>query len=350
MKRLMILTGALTLFAISAGAQSQPSAQAGVSASNDTALYANRSDAQASSSSSAAASAQAGKNSLGLTSGTSMQATLTHPVDCKKNKPGDMVTAKNTSAVTSNGQVVIPKGSRLIGHVTEVHEHQKQGKNREEQDSALGIAWDKAVLKDGQEIPINASVQALASAQGQAFSAIEDSDMPIGGGAMASGSGGGRGALGGVGSVGDVSSGAFGAAAQPIGNVGSAATSTLNSTANAAAGSTANVSRSGLVASTGAVGGLNAAGQFVPNSRGVFGLSGLSLASAASNSTEASVITSNTQNVHLESGTRMLLVVQGQGQANADAALSSGSRASQESKQSQGGNPSGSRPQDRDQQ
>jgi hypothetical protein len=78
----------------------------------------------------------------------------------------------------------------------------------------------------------------------------------------------------------------------------------VNSTTNA----TGNIAG----ASRGAVGGLNAAGQLTSNSQGVFGLNGLNLNAAASNATEGSVITSAGKNVHLDSGTRMLLVSQAQ--------------------------------------
>jgi hypothetical protein len=55
---------------------------------------------------------------------------------------------------------------------------------------------------------------------------------------------------------------------------------------------------------------LNTAGQLTSNSRGVFGLNGLNLSSAASNGTQGSIITSAGKNVHLDSGTQMLLVSQ----------------------------------------
>jgi len=72
--------------------------------------------------------------------------------------------------------------------------------------------------------------------------------------------------------------------------------------------STANAAGSVAGASHGAVGGLNAAGQLTSNSQGVFGLNGLNLNAAASNATQGSVITSAGKNVHLDSGTRLLLV------------------------------------------
>jgi hypothetical protein len=87
-------------------------------------------------------------------------------------------------------------------------------------------------------------------------------------------------------------------------NVGGVAGGTVNSAANAG-GSIAGASK-------GAVGGLNAAGQLTSNSQGVFGLNGLNLSAAASNATQGSVITSAGKNVHLDSGTQMLLVSQAQ--------------------------------------
>ncbi len=112
---------------------------------------------------------------------------------------------------------------------------------------------------------------------------------------------GGRGALGGVTSA---AGGAVGTVTNTAANVGGVAGGTVNSAANAG-GSIAGASK-------GAVGGLNAAGQLTSNSQGVFGMNGLNLNAAASNATQGSVITSAGKSVHLDSGTRMLLVSQAQ--------------------------------------
>jgi hypothetical protein len=122
-------------------------------------------------------------------------------------------------------------------------------------------------------------------------------------GASAAGSGmaGGRGTLGGVAST---AGGAAGTVTNTAANVGGVAGGTVNSAANAG-GSIAGASK-------GAVGGLNAAGQLTSNSQGVFGLNGLNLSAAAANATQGSVITSAGKNVHLDSGTRMLLVSEAQ--------------------------------------
>ena len=120
-------------------------------------------------------------------------------------------------------------------------------------------------------------------------------------GGLSGSAAGGRGAVGGVTSA---AGGAVGTVTNTAANVGGAASGTVNSAASTAG----NV----VGASRGAVGGLNAAGQLTSNSQGVFGLNGLNLNAAASNATEGSVITSAGKDIHLDSGTRMLLVTQAQ--------------------------------------
>src|SRR6266404_5666328 len=289
-----------TFFCLSAAAQSQTGAQAGAQSSSQTSVQGGQTQAQASggASASTAASAQNGQASGSVASGTAFNAELSSPVDSKKCKPGDAVNAHTTEAVKSEGKTIIPRGSKLVGHVT-----QASARAKGESESALGIVFDKAILKNGQEIPLSAGIQALASAQSSTSAAGSDIDTMGGMGASAAGSGmaGGRGALGGVTST---AGGAAGTVTNTAANVGGVAGGTVNSAANAG-GSIAGASK-------GAVGGLNTAGQLTSNSQGVFGLNGLNLSTAGSNATEGSVITSAGKNVHLESGTRMLLVSQAQ--------------------------------------
>lgn len=285
------------VFAAGAAAQSQSGAQSGAQASSQTSVEANKQGAQASSSGSAAASgtAQAGENSAALAGGSAFNATLSAPLDSKKCKEGDPVTARSTEPAKSDGKTAFPKGTKLVGHVT-----QASSRAKGDSESAIGIVFDKAILKNGEEVPVNLAIQALASAQSSAGVAGSDVDTmsSMGGSAAGSGSAGGRGVVGGV------AGGAVGTVTNTAANVGNVAGGTVGSTTNAA-GSIAGTSK-------GAVGGLNTAGQFTSNSQGVFGLNGLSLNSMASNSTQGSVIASTGKNVHLDSGTRMLLVSQAQ--------------------------------------
>jgi len=271
----------------------QGGAQASSSASGSTSVQTDKSGAAASSNTSTSTSAKAGHSSASLSGGTAMNATLSQPVDAKKNKPGDQVTAKTTEATKSEGKAVIPKGSKLIGHVTECKQRSK-----EEKESVLGIVFDKAILKNGEEIPLNVTVRALAAAQTAAASSVGSDDLSAGGGAVGSARAGGGGALGGVRST---AGAATSAATNTAANTGGVAGGAVNSTVNAAG------------TARGAVGGLNAAGQLTSTSQGVFGLEGLNLNAAASNSTQGSLITSTSKNVHLDSGTQLLLVSQAQG-------------------------------------
>ena len=288
---LAIAVGAV--FSVSAAAQSQTGAQS----SSQASVEAGHRQAQTSGNASAStsASAQNGQANGSLATGTAFNAALSSPIDSKKCKPGDPVNAHSTEAVKSEGKTVIPKGSKLVGHVT-----QASARGKGESESSLGIVFDKAILKNGQEIPLNAGIQAIASAQSSASAAGSDLDT-MGASAAGSGMAGGRSPLGGVAST---VGGAAGTVTNTAANVGGVAGGTVNSAANAG-GSIAGTSK-------GAVGGLNTAGQFSSNSQGVFGLNGLNLSAAGSNATEGSVITSTGKNVQLESGTRMLLVSQAQ--------------------------------------
>jgi len=303
-----------TFFCMSAAAQSQTGAQAGAQSSGQASVQAGQTQAQASGNATAAtsASAQNGQANGSLATGSAFNAALSSPMDSRKCKPGDAVTAHTTEAAKSEGKTVIPKGSKLVGHVT-----QASARAKGESESSLGIVFDKAILKNGQEIPLNVAIQALASAQSGASVAGSDMDTMGGMGASAAGSGmaSGRGALGGVTST---AGGAVGSVTNTAANVGGVAGGAVN-TAAGAGGSVAGASK-------GAVGGLNTAGQLTSNSQGVFGLNGLNLNAAASNAAQGSVVTSAGKNIHLDSGTRMLLVSQAQAGSRGEAKQPAGSK------------------------
>lgn len=248
--------------------------------------------ASASASGSANASANAGGASAGLSSGTTINTELQTTLDARKCHPGQRVVARTTQDVKQDGHVVLRKGTQLIGHVTEA-----QASTKANAESSVGIVFDEAVMKKGEEVPFHATIQALAAAQSTSAASLDNDMMEPSGAPMGSGGGAmGGGVVGGAGST-----------------VGSAAGATrgmaggLPQTANGAVGAT-----SATAASAGGnLRGLNAAGQLTSTSSGVIGMNGLNLTSAAGNSTEGSVITSAKHNVHLSSGTQMLLRVNG---------------------------------------
>ena len=300
MKALFTIAVAGALLA-GASAYGQAGAQANASASGSASTQAGTPGAQAlgKGAASSSASARAGQNSASLSSGTALNASLSQPIDAKKNKPGDAVTARTTEATKSEGKVVIPKGSKLVGHVTEA-----KARTKAESESTVGIVFDKAILKNGQEVPLNVTLQAVGAAQSAASSSLAGDDLSAGGGMAGRTSGhvGAGGALGGV-----PSTAGAGAVTNTAANVGGV----TGGTANSAVNSTANVAGATRATTSGTTGGLNAAGRLTSNSRGVFGLEGMNLRSAAANNTQDSLITSTSRNVHLDGGTQLLLVSQG---------------------------------------
>lgn len=251
--------------------------------------------AQAGTQPEASASGQAGASGVVLANGTAFNAELNSSLDSKKVRIGDPVAAHTTEDARSGGKVVIPKGAKLVGHVT-----QASAKSNGETESALGVVFDKAIFKNGQEVPLNVALMAIASTPADAPmpSADVDSVGPTGVPAASSGAGANRGALGGVAP----------AAGEATGNLAATATDKTANVGRApeVAANTAEVARP----AAGTTGGLNPGGQFTSNSRGVFGLNGLNLNTATSSATKGSVITSTGRNVKLDSGTRLLLVAQ----------------------------------------
>jgi hypothetical protein len=287
----VLLVGASIV--LSAAAQAQTGAQAGAHANGQASVQVDKTHSQATGGASASSSAQSNRTNAGLSSGTAFNATLSSPVDSKKSKPGDAITARTVESVKSEGKTVLPKGTKLVGHVT-----QASARAKGDTESALAISFDRAILKNGQEVPLNVAIQAMASAQTAASAVGSDLDTAGGAGAYASGSGSsGRGAMGGLVST---AGGATGSVTNSVASAGNLADSTVSTAARTTVGASG--------AASGAVGGLNSAGQLTSNSQGVFGMNGLNLNAAETGSAQGSLITSAGKNVHLESGTRMLLV------------------------------------------
>jgi len=195
-----------------------------------------------------------------LPAGATIVAELSKSVDAKKAKPGDKVEAKTSMDLLSQGKVVIPRGTKIIGHVTEAKAHTK-----ESPDSTLGIVFDRIAMKDGSELSMQAGIQAIARPIQVALPSESDSmggDAPSGGPMpSAGGMGGGRAQV---------------PSSYPSGD--------SSSPSDSAAPARSQVALS-------------------PASRGVVGIKGLELKGAGS----AAVIRSPKDNVHLDTGTQLIL-------------------------------------------
>jgi hypothetical protein len=281
---------ATTANALADGAATQGDA----SATSGTAVSANRSGANAGNSSAATASANTQHAQADAAGSSEFNATLSKPVDARKAKPGDSVSATNDNDSKTGDGTSIKRGSKLVGHVTKAQPLDKSATGRADAASMLSIVFDKAILKDGREVPLNATIQAVSAAQSDAALASDIGGAGVS--AVGSGAGSARGAGGGLlGSAGGSVAGGLGAAGGLAGGVGHGVYGAAGGMADATAHS------------AGAVGGVNSSGMLTSGSKGVFGISGLEFASSSAGSAEGSVITSSTRNVRLDGGTRMLL-------------------------------------------
>ncbi|MEI9977835.1 MAG: hypothetical protein WDN23_02340 [Edaphobacter sp.] len=89
-----------------------------------------------------------------------MRAELTKGIDVKKAKVGDVINAKTTASVTLADGTELPKGTKLMGKVTEA-----RPKSNSDKTSHVAFSLEQAVTKDGHEIPLQVMVTSLAVPQ-----------------------------------------------------------------------------------------------------------------------------------------------------------------------------------------
>ena len=207
------------------------------------------------------------KAALGLVAAAgAIVAELARPVDARKAKAGDKIEARVTMDVLARGEIVIPRRSKIIGHVTDAKARTKQ-----EPESVVEIAFDRIVLKNGREIPLKATIQAIgASMQASAPSNAGAGDLDLarqtelrpapGRNEMAS-----------------IAQNTFPGSRRPA-----------NSAGNVEEPTDSGGPRKPSLGTT---------------SQGVFGMKGIALANTA----QGSAISSSTMNVHLGGGTQLVL-------------------------------------------
>ena len=186
---------------------------------------------------------QAGK-SVNLDSGTHLAGQLQNTIDVRRAKVGDQVVLKTTQAIKAGGRTVVGKGSRLVGHVTEVAQ-----KSKGNSESRVGILFDR--LEQGSlQTPIAATITSITSGNASAHASNEDlfaSDTMAGSSARSttsarsSSSGNNGGLLGGVGGVVNSTTSTVGSV---VGSSTAAVGSTVDSTTSAVGNTTTGVGRS----------------------------------------------------------------------------------------------------------
>ena len=214
-----------------------------------------------------AAAAKAPTSADAPQSGTILSVELSKSLDAKKAKANDRIEAKTATDLLAHGLIVVPRNTKIVGHVTEA-----KARSKASPDSMIGITFDLMLLKDGREVPLQVAVQAIARPLqfGNPEGNVPRADRP-GGVAMP----------GQRGPIGDAST-----QGAPAAYPGDLAPISDPMAPNRTSDST-------VV-------------PLSPTSKGVIGMKGLSLDTSG----PAAVLSSNTSNVHLESGTQLILRVQ----------------------------------------
>ncbi len=210
---------------------------------------------------------------LKIAPGSVIPVQLAKTIDAKKAKTGEEVVAVVTMDMkANNGEVLVPKDTKILGHVTEA-----QPRNKQQKESELGIAFDHAVLR-GDQMPLPMSIQAVIAPQTNSPGTAGSNDTGAAAGATPSSP------------TGPGRSGAMG-----------------GSTPQGSAPQGQNYPPGG--ASSDSEPQTNARPPITANTQGVIGMPDVKLEPPADNGAQGSVMSSEKNNVKIEKGTMMLLRV-----------------------------------------
>jgi hypothetical protein len=223
--------------------------------------------------------ASAGNKSMSLDSGTRLAGELQSTIDVRKAKVGDQVVLKITQAIKSEGRTVVSKGSRLVGHVTEVTQQSKSS-----DESRVGLLFDR--LEGGSlNMPIVATIISVvnSSAKARTNEDLFASDASSATSAGLSGGGSRSSSASNGGLIGGVVKSTTSTVGNVVGSTTAAVGSTVDTTTNVAGNSATGVGRS---------------------------LGGIQISQSSSTSVQgSSVLSLQGGNLHLEKGTTFNLML-----------------------------------------
>jgi hypothetical protein len=212
-----------------------------------------------------------------LSTGTAINASLMGALDSEKNKPGDVVNVIVTESVVYQRSVLIPKGSRIVGHVVRTGNDGEQG-------AALFVEFDSVALKNGQTAQLNAGIQALAPAGAQAtIPSREKYEEARFDGTLRTNSS--------IGTLDDSREKAVVPSTYTLPRRTEVMPDHLPTTASIE-------------------GGLDRKGLFTPDSKGAFNEPNLRVFTPVSEGSHGTVLVGAKQNIHLDNGAHLLIVVQ----------------------------------------
>jgi hypothetical protein len=218
--------------------------------------------------------------------GTTFNATLDDTLDTRKTRAGDPITAEIVEDVNYERCMIFPKGTKVAGHIVRV-----TSAGRGKAGSAIFVQFDKAVMKDGQEVMLHAGIQALAAGSIAADSKSTTSAPR-----------------------------ALPAEEASVDNTSNAATSSAPLIVSTIYESPRETLRAPLAPAPVAEGEFTSNGLFTPESKGAFGRPDLKVYTPTSDGSHGTVLLSARKNMRLDAGTHLLLVVQPPPSGDSDAA------------------------------
>jgi len=224
---------------------------------------------------------------------TSVETELTSRVDSKNAVVDQEVTARTKQPANLADGRVLPKGTKLVGHVTRV-----QAQTNSQPYAMLAITFSRAELKDGESVALRSVIRTVAPPVHMSArdSAMMDAGGPIGAGGGTNASAGG---LGSGGSRGGGGLAGGGLAGGTVRGVGQTAGTTVGGV-GAGAGSVANIP-GGVVGQ---------AGETVSAAPRATGLAGVMLSNSGSGSEGVSgTLSAAGRNIQLDSGTQITMGV-----------------------------------------
>jgi hypothetical protein len=207
---------------------------------------------------------------LRLAPGSVIPVRLTKTIDSKKAAVGNEVEAQVTQDLKAvNGQVLVPKDTKVIGHITEA-----QPRSKEQKESQVAVAFDRAVINSG-EVRMPMSIQAIIAPQNpRGASNASDNGAP----------------------------------SSPQNTGVPSANNGRPGTGGASQQGSGSATNGGDLQNSEPTTGANPGPQITGNTEGVIGMSNVKLGTTA-DASGGSVVSSEKGNVKLESGTFMLLRV-----------------------------------------
>lgn len=298
--RLIVPTAICLIGLTSFGQQTSTSVDAGGSALASGNTQGNR--AQQQSNVNAGAGVQTGTSAAGgamsasgsadtgaTVSMSQVPAELVTRLDSKTAKAGDAVEAKTTKTVKTADGVVIQKGSKLLGTVKQSQAHTKG-----QSEAMLALNFDRVQLRDGHQMMLRSTIDSVSSASALNASGSVNDDETMSSAPVSTGStGSARGGLGG---------GLVGGTGSSLSRAGSDLGKTVHNTGDRVAGTSQGLAGDVNDSVSGTARQSNGLVAHATN------LPGVMLSSSAASSTSG-VLSATDRNIHLDSGTRMLLSI-----------------------------------------